>query len=77
MHAWRRVPNISHPEAVDEFAPPAEFRAVGLVRRGVYIAVDGRQVTVIGCWQLSDMVKVETFLWNFEAHHLTPAFWRR
>jgi hypothetical protein len=29
---------------------------------------------VLGCWQVNDTVKVETSLWNFEAHRETPCF---
>lgn len=67
-------PQYQPPGVTDELDPPAGPTAVGLVRRGVYIAVDGRWAMVRGCWQVNDMVKVETSLGNFEAHRETPCF---
>lgn len=67
-------PQFMPPGAIHEYDPPDGPTAVGLVRRGVYIAVDGRWVAVLGCWQQNDMVKVETFTWAFEAHQETPCY---
>lgn len=67
-------PQYQPPGAIDEFDLPAGPTAVGLVRRGTYIAVDGRWVTVLGCSQQNDMVDVTTYLWTFRAHELTPCF---
>jgi hypothetical protein len=68
-------PQYQPPGVIDEFDPPhVEPSALGLINRGNYIAVDGRWVTVLECSQKNDMIRVATYLWTFEANHLTPCF---
>lgn len=67
-------PQYRPPLVTDEYDLPEGPTAIGLVRRGCYIAVDGRWYSVLGCTQKDDKVQVHTFLLMIEAHQETPCY---
>jgi len=67
-------PQYRPPLAKDEYDRPDGPHSIGQIKRGFFIAVDGRWERVEGCTKINGMVQVDTARWKFEAHEVTPCF---